>query len=205
MTAVIDYGLGNIYSVVMAVRRCQEEVLTTSNPDDLKKVDRIILPGVGAFDEGMDNLNKLGLASAIKEEVSKKKPTLAICLGMQMIFEQSEEGNQAGLGIFKGKVVRFKRNNLPVPHMGWNQVFFQEKAADYLKSVGQNQFFYFAHSYYVLPQDHLIVAGVTEYGCRFVSFVCWENVIGVQFHPEKSGTSGLSFLSVFLRQMPNAP
>ncbi len=197
---MIDYGIGNTYSVVMATARFGEEVLLTNRLEELRAADRIILPGVGGFSQGMDNLKRLGLDRLLRETVAAGKPLLGICLGLQMLFEWSEEGESAGLGILKGQVVRFRQPGLLVPHMGWNQVTFQPQAGCYRQAVAQNAFFYFAHSYYVVPEEKEIVAGLTEYGCPFASFIRWRNVAGVQFHPEKSGSHGLAFLGTFLQQ-----
>ncbi len=200
MTAVVNYALGNIYSVLAATARCGEKVFLSHRRQLLEKADCIILPGVGAFSEGMRNLKRLGLDNFLREQICSGKPFLGICLGLQLLFEWSEEGNCPGLGILPGRVVRFRKDSLLVPHMGWNQVHWQSPGKKYLQMCGQDCYFYFAHSYYVIPRDRKVVAGVTHYGGKFVSAICWKNVTGVQFHPEKSGKSGLSFLSVFLKQ-----
>ena len=199
MVVIINYGAGNIYSVLMAIKKIGMEVIITSNGKDLEKSDFIILPGVGAFGDGMKNLRERGLDRVIKREIKKNKPFLGICLGLQLLFSESEEGGCEGLGLIEGEVRRFKFRNLVVPHMGWNRVKFKDPSFPLFKDIPDGTFFYFAHSYYVQPEEKRLIEGITEYGIRFPSIVRLKNVIGVQFHPEKSGDYGVLFLKNFLQ------
>ena len=198
--AIIDYGAGNIFSVAVAVRKFDADAFLTRDPSVLKNVSRIILPGVGAFGDGMENLLKTGMAGALKEEIAAGKEFLGICLGFQMLFSWSEEGDCAGLGVMRGRVVRFRPPDpsLPVPHMGWNRVGYTGSPPPVARGIPDDSWFYFAHSYHVVPEDPAVIAGRTDYGGRFVSFVRTGNVTGVQFHPEKSGSFGLRFIRQFV-------
>ncbi len=199
MTGIIQYGAGNIFSVITCFERAGEKVSVVHNPCILKKVDRLILPGVGAFDSGMRYLKKIHLYDAIKNEAKKGKPILGICLGLQMFFEKSEEGNLDGLAVLQGCVKRFPQDmNLPVPHMGWNTVNSCGKSK-ILNRISRRAFFYFAHSFYPVPDDGNIVSGTTTYGIRFASVVEKDNIIGVQFHPEKSAENGMILIQNFLK------
>ncbi|MCM8759098.1 MAG: imidazole glycerol phosphate synthase subunit HisH [Candidatus Omnitrophica bacterium] len=199
MTGIIHYGAGNVFSVLNTIERCGEKTCIVSKPRDLLNVDRIILPGVGAFDEGMGYLEKNNLVDALLKEIKKGKILLGICLGMQMFFEKSEEGELKGIGLMKGCVKKFPENkNLCVPHMGWNSIKLV-RFSDFTKDIPDESFFYFAHSFYTLPKDKDVIYGVTEYGLEFASIVQSENIIGVQFHPEKSGNYGLTLIKNFLR------
>lgn len=200
MIALIDYGMGNIKSVSKATLAVGGNVLITQNPEDLRKAKAILLPGVGAFKDCMKNLADLGLIETLKEEIIRGKPYLGICLGMQILFSESEEfGICSGLDILKGRVVRF---NLPkeykVPHMGWNTVKFKKKSK-LLENIPNNSYFYFVHSYYVVPEEDKIVAGVTDYGGEFTSMIIYENIFATQFHPEKSQKMGLKLLENFVK------
>lgn len=200
MIALIDYGMGNIRSVSKAIEAVGGEVTITQSPEEIKKAKAIVLPGVGAFRDCMENLDKLGLLSAVKEEILKGKPYLGICLGMQILFTESEEfGICNGLDIFKGRVVRFNLSKeYKIPHMGWNTVKFSKKDK-FLDDIPDKSFFYFVHSYYVIPEDKKIIAGVTDYGIDFTSMVIYENIFATQFHPEKSQKTGLKLLKNFVR------
>ncbi|MCM8821292.1 MAG: imidazole glycerol phosphate synthase subunit HisH [Candidatus Omnitrophica bacterium] len=199
MTGIINYGAGNIFSLFNNIKRLDEKALIISKPEMLSKVHRIVLPGVGAFDEGMLHLTKNCLSEAIIEQVKKGKPMLGICLGLQMLFENSEEGKLKGLSILKGAVRKFPRKkNLPVPHMGWNSVRILKKSL-FLKGIQDESFFYFAHSYYSIPEEKNIIYGITEYGFEFTSIVQKENLVGVQFHPEKSGECGFRLIKNFVK------
>jgi len=199
MVVIINYGAGNIYSVFMAIKKIGMDVIITSDLKDLEKSDFIILPGVGAFGDGMKNLRERGLDKAIKKEIEKNKPFLGICLGLQLLFSESEEGDCEGLGLIDGKVKRFKFENLVVPHMGWNRVKFENPSFPLFEGIPDKTFFYFAHSYYAQPEEKILIEGTTEYGVKFPSIVRLKNVIGVQFHPEKSGDYGVLFLKNFLQ------
>ncbi|MGB9823188.1 imidazole glycerol phosphate synthase subunit HisH [Thermodesulfovibrio sp.] len=200
MIAVVDYGMGNIRSVSRALEAVEAQVKITQNAEDIKNARAIVLPGVGAFSDCMENLSELGLLQTIKEEIVNGKPYLGICLGMQILFSESEEfGFCKGLDIFKGRVVRF---NLPrqykIPHMGWNVVKFKRKNK-ILEGIPDNSYFYFVHSYYVVPEDERIIAGVTDYGTDFTSMIIYENIFATQFHPEKSQKTGLTLLKNFVQ------
>ena len=188
MIAVIDYGLGNLRSVSKAVEKLGVEVEVTDSPERIEKADGIILPGVGAFHIGMQNLERLNLLPVLHKAISKGTPFLGICLGFQILFTQSEEhGICRGMDIIKGKVKRFT-HELKIPHMGWNQVKLKIKKPK-LKiwnGVSDNSYFYFVHSYYAEPEDQNVIIAKTEYGREFASVVNKGNVWGVQFHPEKS-------------------
>ena len=204
--AVIDYGMGNLRSVSKALESLGAEVCVTDKPTDLEKAKKVILPGVGAFPAAMRELKSRGLDSAIQQAVRSGKPYLGICLGLQLLFEESDEGGSKsrGLGLLPGRVSGFpvesKNGALKVPHMGWNQVRRGKATGDcpLLKDVPEESFFYFVHSYYGVPKDSGIVALETDYGVRFASMVWKENLYATQFHPEKSQVLGLKLLKRFL-------
>mgnify|MGYP003394575393 CR=1 FL=1 len=195
MIVVIDYGLGNLASVTNALNKLGIRSQISSNPSVIKKAKALILPGVGAAGQGMKNLKKLRLDKVIIGEIKKGKPFLGICLGMQLLFEKSEEGNVKCLNILKGTVKKFKKMK-KIPQIGWNQVDVIKKT-EFLNGV-DNNYFYFVNSFYCLPKDKKVIAGVTNYGERFASVVQKDNVIGVQFHPEKSGKVGFRLLKNFV-------
>ena len=200
MIAIVDYGLGNLRSVSKAVEKLGAKAEVTDNPKRIEKADGIILPGVGAFHVGMQNLERLNLLPVLYETISKGTPFLGICLGFQILFSQSEEhGVCKGMDIIKGKVRRFT-NKLKVPHMGWNQVKFKTKNSKLkiFNGIPDNSYFYFVHSYYAEPEDENIIIAKTEYGYKFTSAINKNNIWGVQFHPEKSGDIGLKVLRNFL-------
>ena len=197
MIAVIDYGMGNLRSVAKALEAAgAADVRITSDPKIISQADKIVLPGVGAFKEAMRELRRLGLIKAIKDNIFKK-PFLGICLGLQLLFSESEEGGKVkGLGIFPGIVRRFP-DKLKVPHMGWNQI--KVKKGKILKNIPKNAYFYFCHSYYVVPKDKGLIAAATDYGKEFVSAIAKDNLFACQFHPEKSQASGLRLLKNFVK------
>ncbi len=198
MLVIVDYGLGNLRSVQCALRRVGQEALITSDAEKIATADGIILPGVGAFWRAMENLREAGLAKVVLETARNGKPLLGICLGMQLLFTESDEhGRHEGLGLIPGKVRRFAPG-LKVPHMGWNEVK-HGTPSPLFKDVADGAFFYFAHSYYVDPDDSATVIGATDYGLTFSSAVQAGNVFGVQFHPERSGPAGLAMLENFCR------
>jgi glutamine amidotransferase len=208
MIAIVDYGMGNIHSVNKALQSFGAKTLVTDKPEDLGQSDKIVLPGVGAFSDAMRELEKSGLGSAVKEAIKQKKTFLGICLGMQLLFEESEEAPKVqGLGVLKGKVSRFKvKPGLKVPHMGWNQINPSSVVrrpssvkCPLLKNISQNSYVYFCHSYYPEPKDKNVIAATTEYGKDFASCVWKDNVFGVQFHPEKSQSAGLAILKNFVK------
>jgi glutamine amidotransferase len=198
MIAVVDYEIGNLGSVVKAFKYLDIPVILTRNYQDLQKASGIILPGVGAFGEGMANLRKLGLEEVIKEEVDKGKPFFGICLGMQLLFSKSEEEKEiTGLNLIEGQVKMFDRNKVgKIPQIGWNQVDILKDDLVFNKVSGD--YFYFVHSYFVLPDDDQYVLGKTTYGEEtFASVVRRNNIWGMQCHPEKSGRTGLKVLKNF--------
>jgi len=208
MIAIIDYGMGNIHSVNKALLRFGTEVKITNRPEDIRNCDKLVLPGVGAFDDAMQELEKQGLVAPILEQVKNKKPFLGICLGMQLLFEKSEEAQKAkGLGVLKGTVRKFpEKKGLKVPHMGWNQLESRvrnpelgARSCPLLKDIPENAYVYFCHSYYPEPKDKKVIAAVTNYGIDFASFVWQDNLYGAQFHPEKSQGVGLKILENFVK------
>jgi len=205
MIAVIDYGMGNLRSVQKALEFVGAKVIVTHDPDLILNANSVVLPGVGAFKDCMANLKKLKLVDPIRKFIDGGKPFLGICLGLQVLFEESEEyGPVAGLGILPGKVVKFPggssetKNGRPIkiPHMGWNQIKVK-KNVPLFRGVGDAPYFYFVHSYYVVPEDQNMIATVTNYGVEFVSGIQHKNIYAFQFHPEKSQTLGLSILERF--------
>lgn len=198
MIAVIDYGMGNLRSVQKGLESAGFSAIVTDQPDQIGQAKGLILPGVGAFAEAMSNLQKNGLDRLIRREIAQGKPFLGICLGYQLLFENSEEGTGAkGLGIFPGSVRRFSCD-FKVPHMGWNQVQITRKIP-LLKGILDSSYFYFNHSYYVDPDDREIICGLTNYENNFASIVSRGNIYGLQFHPEKSSRCGLKVLVNFGR------
>jgi len=204
---IIDYGMGNLHSAAKAVARAVTgtDVIVTNNPNEIKRADRIVFPGVGAMRDCMSGLQQSDLLGVIKE-VSSTKPFLAICVGMQALMESSEENNGVDcLGLFAGNVKYFgdslvsaEGEKLKVPHMGWNQVS-QEKAHPLWNEIPDQSRFYFVHSYYVDAKDKSVIAGATNYGVDFSASISKENIFAVQFHPEKSHRAGLTLLANFAR------
>lgn len=207
MIAIVDYGMGNLRSVEKALLSVGARARVTSSAKDIFRADKIVLPGVGAFKNAMDGLRKRKLVEPIVMSVSEGKPYLGLCLGLQLLFEESEEfGVHKGFGILKGRVKRFRENTLKIPHMGWNQVELRnqkngmaENSAKILKGIPDRSFFYFVHSYYVAPEDKNVVAAKTQYGIAFASIVAKDNVFACQFHPEKSQKAGLKLLENFAK------
>ena len=200
MIAVIDYGMGNLGSVSKAFEYLGGDVVVTQKGSDLEKAEKIVLPGVGAFRDAMDALRRLKLINPLKELKKSKKIYLGICLGLELLFDRSEEGGGSeGLGILKGDVVRFEGAGLKVPQIGWNQAKITNDDCPLFKGIDSNAFFYFVHSYYVRPKDTSIIAAATEYGGEFTSMIWKDNIYAVQFHPEKSQKVGLKFLENFMR------
>lgn len=199
MTAVIDYGAGNLHSVRNALDFLGEESKITGNRDEILAADRVILPGVGAFGDAMEKLNETGLADVVREAAKSGKPLLGICLGLQLMFEKSEESPDAdGLGIFKGKTVKIPDKGLKIPHMGWNNLIIN-KDSRILSGLENESYVYFVHSYYIQPEDKEIVSAYTEYGARLAVAVEKDNVAAVQFHPEKSSDVGMKILKNFIK------
>ena len=201
MIVVIDYGMGNLRSVSKALETVGAETKVSDKPEDIVSADAIVLPGVGAFYRGMENINKLGILPAILEAIRNNKPFLGICLGLQLLFSESEEhGICKGLDIIKGKVKKFEPN-VKIPHMGWNQLRYQktEDRRQVFNGIPNNSYFYFDHSYYVEPEDKNTIIATTRYGKDFVSAVNKDNIWGVQSHPEKSSDLGLKILENFVK------
>lgn len=201
MTIIIDYGLGNLGSILNILHIIGERASISRNPDDILNADRLILPGVGSFDEGMNNLKKYGLDSAIKEATNKGVPILGICLGMQLLGLSSEEGVESGLGLipFKAKKFQFEDKTLKVPHMGWDIVSIKENNDLTTGMSEEEQRFYFVHSYYAVCESDKNSMMTCDYGITFSAGVRNKNVYGVQFHPEKSHSFGIKLFENFVR------
>jgi imidazole glycerol-phosphate synthase subunit HisH len=208
--AVVDYGMGNLRSVSKAVEHVTKDksVVVTSDPAVIQNAGRVVFPGQGAMPDCMRELDSRNLHAVIIH-AAKNKPFLGICIGMQLLFDHSEEGDMAGLGLLKGNVKRFEHDQmfdesgqkLKVPHMGWNQVY-QTKPHALWAGIADATRFYHVHSYYAAPQDAAVTAGQTEYPNRFTSAVAFENIFATQFHVEKSAQAGLQLLSNFVNWKP---
>lgn len=203
MIAIIDYGMGNLRSVEKALQVSGAKTKVTSSPKDIERCDKIVFPGVGAFGGAMRELKRRGLDAAIKSSISDGKLFLGLCLGLQLLFERSEEApGVKGLGVLKGPVRKFsfKKYALKVPHMGWNSIGHRQKTKgrSLMKDIPDGSYMYFVHSYYADPEDREAVLTTTDYGIKFVSGVAKDNVFGLQFHPEKSQDMGLKILSNFV-------
>jgi imidazole glycerol-phosphate synthase subunit HisH len=197
LIAVIDYGMGNLRSVTNALEKLGADVVVTKNKEVIKASKAIILPGVGAFGKCIENLEKLELLGFLKETIKDGKQYLGICLGMQVLFESSEEApGIAGMGVLKGTVPRFT-GQIKIPHMGWNNINIV-KETGILQGIENGEHFYFVHSYYCSPEEKGIVATTTPYGGEFVSSVQKDNIFACQFHPEKSQQVGLKLLHNFI-------
>lgn len=198
MIAIVDYGMGNLRSVQKAIEKVGFDTVLVDSPDDLEGVEKIVLPGVGSFRDAMDGLRERGLTEPVLRHIKEGRPYLGICLGLQILFTESmEDGPTKGLDVISGRVVRFKKDGLKIPHMGWNQVSFCNTDMPIARGIPQNTYMYFVHSYYVCPDDPNVVAAVTEYGRQFPSVIWKNNIFATQFHPEKSQTNGLSLLKNF--------
>jgi len=198
MIAVVDYGMGNLRSVEKALEKVGAKVIVTSNPEEIKEVEGLVLPGVGAFRDCMKNLKEYDLIDSLRQFIHSGRPFLGICLGLQLLFTESEEfGICQGLDIIKGKVVRFTQSfSLKVPHMGWNTIKIKKKVP-LLQDLKDESYFYFVHSYHVVPEEKGIIATTTNYGVEFVSSIDKNNIFACQFHPEKSQELGLKILERF--------
>jgi len=196
--AIVDYGMGNLHSVSKAVERLGYEPLVTGDREELLSADGVILPGVGAFGDAMEQLRQTGLDAVMREAAAVGKPLLGICLGMQLLFSRSEEhGNHEGLDMLPGSVVRFAGGDYKVPHMGWNALQFKKPEHPLLAGLEEGHV-YFVHSYHVLPEAQEDLLAVTDYGQPVTAIVGRGSVYGMQFHPEKSGELGMSLLRNFL-------
>ena len=197
MIAVIDYGMGNLASVGNALQRLGLDYEISGDPMCITEAERVILPGVGAFEDAINHLHQRGIDVAVKDLVRRGTPLLGVCLGLQLLFTESEEnGLHRGLDIIPGRVIRFADIPYKIPHMGWNSVRYQEQSSIFA-GIPQNSFFYFVHSYYVQPKDSEWAVADCDYGINFCCAVERSNLWATQFHPEKSGTIGLQILKNF--------
>lgn len=203
MIAIIDYGMGNLRSVQKGFEKIGAEALVTADPADLLTADRVVLPGVGAFRDCIHNLEQGGFVEPILKVVASGKPFLGICLGLQLLFSESEEfGLHKGLGVIPGRVTRFPEGmveageKLPVPHMGWNQISIKGEQPLF-QGIANGSNLYFVHSYFVTPQDPAVIAATCNYGVEFCAAIRKDNVMATQFHPEKSQAIGLQMLKNF--------
>jgi glutamine amidotransferase len=201
MIAIVDYGMGNLRSVAKALERVGARVAVTHSAETIGNADGVVLPGVGAFGKCMDNLRDAGLEECVREVANSNTPFLGICVGMQILFDESEEfGPVKGLGILPGKVKRFEQclPGMKIPHMGWNQLEITARSrAPQLRGVPDGASVYFVHSYYVEADVGMLAASTTTYGGSFISSVLSENIFATQFHPEKSQALGLKLLANF--------
>ncbi len=207
MIGIIDYGMGNIRSVHRALERAGGETMLVTGPDQLAKVDKIVLPGVAAFEDAMSQLKSQGLLEPIIQAVEQGTPYLGFCLGLQLLFDLSyENGEHQGMGLIPGKVVRFDLDNyeseipMRVPHMGWNKIEWDKDInCPMLDRIDCGQYAYFAHSYHVVPDNESVIATTTQYGYRFTSAIWKDHIFATQFHPEKSQAVGLTLLENFVK------
>lgn len=202
MIAIIDYQMGNLRSVEKAFLKVGGNAIVTSDKNKIKMAKKIVLPGVGAFGDGMKELRKAGFVEVIKDFIKGGKPFFGVCLGMQLLFEKSEEAKGIlGLGVLDGKVKRFSsKYGLKIPHMGWNQINIRRgEVTSPLQGVFDGAYMYFVHSYYCAPEDKSIITATTDYGINFASMIRKGNVFGCQFHPEKSQDAGLKILERFVK------
>ena len=198
MIAIVDYDMGNLRSVQKGFEKIGASATITRDPKVIATASKLVLPGVGAFGVCMEKLESYRLIEPIKEFIASGKPFLGICLGLQLLFEESEEfGSKKGLSVLKGKVLRFPASELKVPHMGWNSVELQKKSR-LMEGIDDGSYFYFVHSYYVEPVNS-VTLGTTGYGKTFCSAVEMDNVFATQFHPEKSQKAGLKILENFAK------
>jgi len=201
MIVIIDYGMGNLMSVKNALDFLGLESKISSDEEEIRNANGLILPGVGAFPDAMDNIERLSLDKMIREEVAKNKPLIGICLGMQLLFENGFEGlERKGLGLLKGSIVKMKddkKNNIKIPHIGWNNLIYNKKD-ELFNSIEEGKFVYYVHSYFVQDYNDEDLVAYSEYGeNKIPGMVRCNNVMGAQFHPEKSGTVGLTILKNF--------
>ena len=201
--AVIDYDMGNLHSACKGLEKAGARPKITDSPSELEKADAVVLPGVGAFDPAVQHLRSRGLVEPIKKVIASGKPFLGICLGMQILFEHSEEGKEPGLGIVAGTVRRFRPEpGITIPHMGWNQLELTQSASPLWQQLSYQPWVYFVHSYYVDPVAPQVRAATVTHGSQTVTAaIARHNLMAVQFHPEKSSTSGLQILANFVAQV----
>ncbi len=207
MIAIVDYGMGNLRSVQKGLQRVGVPAEVTRDAGRIGGAAGVVLPGVGAFGACMENLRACGLVEVVRSVIERGTPFLGICLGLQLLFDESEEfGPVAGLGVFRGRCVRFRAradHDFRIPHMGWNQVR-PRRDVPHLDGIADGTFVYFVHSYYVVPEDPALIATTTAYGDEFVSAIARDNVFACQFHPEKSQRAGLRILENFGRLVAHA-
>lgn len=198
MIAIIDYGMGNLRSVQKALEHVGAEAIVTRDKKKIADAHKVVLPGVGAFRDCMKNLTELELIDPILKSIKSGKPFLGICLGLQLLFTESEEfGIHKGLNVIPGRVIRFPdRPDLKVPQIGWNRIK-KKKSVPLLQELPEGSYVYFVHSYYVVPKNKKVTATTTDYGVEFTSSISKENIFATQFHPEKSQTVGLQLLKAF--------
>ena len=198
--AVIDYDMGNLHSACKGLEKAGATPHITYNPQDILEADGVVLPGVGSFDPAMHHIRERHLETPIKKAIASGKPFLGICVGMQILFEASEEGQEPGLGIISGKVRRFQTEpEITIPHIGWNQLELQQPHLELWQKLKPNPYLYFVHSYYVAPEDTSINAATVTHGSQTVTAaIARDNLMAVQFHPEKSSDNGLQILSNFV-------
>lgn len=199
--AVVDYDMGNLHSACKGLENAGAKPIITDSPAELEKADAIVLPGVGAFDPAVQHLRSRHLEQPIKNAIAQGKPFLGICLGLQILFESSEEGSEPGLGIIPGTVKRFQSEpGITIPHMGWNQLAFTQAECPLWADLLPNPWVYFVHSYYAAPSDATIQAATTTHGSQTVTVaIARDNLMAVQFHPEKSSDAGLRILANFVQ------
>ncbi len=198
MIAIIDYGIGNLHSVLNAFTKLGFEAKITSDKEEILASDKVVLPGVGAFGDAIDTFRARGFENVIHEVVESGKPLLGICVGMQMLFDYSYEfGVHKGLGLLKGNIVKFTNTSLKVPQIGWNNIEIVEDNNPLLKNVSNNSYVYFVHSYYLDAADAATITAYATYGVRYGCMVHKNNIYATQFHPEKSGSVGLEILKNF--------
>lgn len=197
MIAIINYGMGNLRSVQAGLEHVGQRAFVTDDPKEVMNAPAVVLPGVGAFRDAIEKLEQTGMGDAFREAVQSGKPCLGVCLGLQLLFSESEEGGvYHGLGIIPGRVVRFS-DRLKVPHMGWNQLNIKKPDAPIFQDIPEGSYMYFVHSYYVQPDDSAVIAATTDYGIEFTSIIARDNLFATQFHPEKSQEIGLRLLRNF--------
>jgi imidazole glycerol-phosphate synthase subunit HisH len=198
MIAIIDYGMGNLRSVQKAFEKVGHQAIVTSDPAQVALATKVVLPGVGAFEDAVTELRRLDLVKSVLQAIDSGKPFLGICLGLHLLFDVGyENGRHEGLGVLRGEVVKFDLpKDLAVPHMGWNQLDIR-RPTPLLAGVAEGAYVYFVHSYYVVPKDAEVIATETDYGGPFCSMVWRDNIYATQFHPEKSQAEGLKILKNF--------
>lgn len=198
--AVVDYDMGNLHSACKGLEKAGATTKVTDSAAEIEQADAVVLPGVGSFDPAVQHLRSRGLVEPIKQVIARGKPFLGICLGLQILFEGSEEGSEPGLGIIAGTVRKFvPEPGITIPHMGWNQLEFTQPDCSLWKNIPGNQRVYFVHSYYVDPVDPKIKAATVTHGSQTITAaIAQDNLVAVQFHPEKSSSTGLQILSNFV-------